>query len=240
MPQTYFQFKRFKVHHAKSAMKVGTDGVLLGAWAGMNLAAPKSILDVGTGTGLIAMMLAQRFPEAKITGVEIEAEALDEARSNVHESPFSQAIELHHADFLHWHPANKTKFDLVVSNPPFFEKATPAMNQARATARHSDGVMPLPELAKGMVDRCAPNGEIAVILPPDRAEEFIKLVDTWGFGPHRITKVQGQPQAPVKRWLVACTSSDLPVKEDHLIIEEKPKVFTPAYMQLTKAFYLNF
>lgn len=240
MPQTYFQFKRFKVHHAKSAMKVGTDGVLLGAWAGQKLTSPHSILDVGTGTGLIAMMLAQRFPEAKIQGVEIQRDALEEATANVQESPFAEAIALHHADFLNWSVTNKQKFDLVVSNPPFFEKATPALNHARATARHSDGVMPLAELAKAMVACCAPKGEIAVILPPDRAEEFIKLVDAWGFGPHRITKVQGQPKAPVKRWLVACSSSDLPLKEDHLVIEETPKVFTPAYMQLTKAFYLNF
>lgn len=240
MPQSYFQFKRFRVHHARSAMKVGTDGVLLGAWAGSLSRNPQKILDVGSGTGLIALMMAQRFPKASVDGLELDAAAHEEATLNAVLSPFSSQLEFFQGDFIQWFPSRQNSYDLVVSNPPFFERATRPENHSRTIARHGDEHLPLPALARGLTAVLRPEGELAVILPPLRAEEFLRMLEPLGFGPHRITYVKGQPNAAVKRWLVACSSKHLPLKEDTLVIEEEPRKFTAEYRALTKDFYLAF
>src|SRR6056297_3070564 len=118
MPANVFHFKQFSVHQDRCAMKVGTDGVLLGAWAGTNIQ-PRKILDVGTGTGLIALMMAQRFPDATIQGLEIEPEAAEQAQENVTRSPFAERVKIEHGDFFNWD--TREQYDLIVSNPPFYQ-----------------------------------------------------------------------------------------------------------------------
>ena len=133
MPNPYFQFKQFTVRHDKCAMKVGTDGVLLGAWAPVQDV--KRILDVGAGSGLISLQLAQRNPEAVITSVEIDPAAAAQAQENIQSSPWSNRMEVVCCDFRKYHPEDK--FDLIVSNPPYFVDALRCPDNQRCMARHT-------------------------------------------------------------------------------------------------------
>ncbi|MDR0892473.1 MAG: methyltransferase, partial [Mediterranea sp.] len=137
MSKPYFQFKQFTVWHDKCAMKVGTDGVLLGAWA--SVAGARRLLDVGTGTGLIALMLAQRCDaDARLVALDIDALAVEQARGNVAASLWSDRIEVLEADFKQYHP--DVKFDVVVSNPPYFTEALACPDPQRNMARHNDSL----------------------------------------------------------------------------------------------------
>ena len=134
MSNLCFEFKQFTVWHDKCAMKVGTDGVLLGAWA--NVESAKHILDVGTGTGLIALMLAQRTVQADVTAIEIDSMAAIQARENIAHSPWKNRITLFNCDFRYFH--DDLKYDLIVSNPPYFVNALKCLDKQRNMARHTD------------------------------------------------------------------------------------------------------
>ena len=132
MSNDYFQFRQFRIRQQRCAMKVGTDGTLLGAWAQMLMARGR-ILDIGTGTGLIALMMAQRFPDASVVGIDIDSEAVAQAQENVEESPFAQRITIRQADVLQFD--DEGKFDAIVCNPPYFVNALTCPDQQRTTAR---------------------------------------------------------------------------------------------------------
>ena len=136
MPNPYFQFKRFTVYHDRCAMKVGTDGVLLGAWT--DVSSSQQILDIGTGTGLIALMLAQRNVTAHITAIDIDEEAIEQAQGNIAASPWKNRIEVMKQDFCQY-SANRL-FDTIVSNPPYFNQSLKGPDSQRNTARHTDSL----------------------------------------------------------------------------------------------------
>ena len=219
-------------------MKVGVDGVLLGAWA--DVSGAKRILDIGTGTGLIALMMAQRNPDALIDALEIEPEAYNEALLNVQQSPWQEWIQIELCSFQVFAEKSDLKYDLIVSNPPYFTNGHKAPLENRATARHSDSLS-LSALISGAIGSLNKTGKIALVLPNESLPELMKLVVLNNLFISRICHVKPNPQKPVFRILVELTKSECIFQEETLMIEfEKHHDYTPEYKELTKDFYLKF
>ncbi len=232
---SYFDFKQFRVYHDRCAMKVGTDGVLLGAWAPTENV--KRILDIGTGSGLISLMLAQRT-EATIIGVELDEAAALQARENVKQSRFASRIEIVNADILCY--TSETKFDLIVSNPPFFNDALECPDKQRAQARHTSS-LPLHQLIDAANRLLCHNGHFSVILPCDIIKQFINTCIVKHFTPIRITNVRTTPQKPPKRTMLTLkkgVNNDALIT-DELILSTSHGSRSEEYNELTKDFYLD-
>ena len=237
MSNPYFQFKQFTIRHDKCAMKVGTDGVLLGAWA--NVARCNRILDIGTGTGLIALMLAQRC-EADIDAIDIDADAYLQTQENAEASPFTGRIHATHAALADFACACPYKYDLIVSNPPYFADSLKCPNRQRSTARHND-TLPLEELLQDAHKLLAPAGRIALILPYDRKESLsdcIRMENLFLSKQISVTPVAG---AEPKRILIELTAEPpaIPLQPSRLAIEVARHQYTEEYILLTKDFYLK-
>lgn len=234
MPQPYFQFKQFTVWHDKCAMKVGTDGVLLGAWAPVGSA--KRILDIGTGTGLVALMLAQRTEDASITALEIDKDAAIQAQENINRSPWKERIEVSREDFNHYHPS--VKYDLIVSNPPYFVDSLESPDQKRNCARHN-GSLTYEELLKGVTTLLSPQGTFALVIPSSVAGHVMELADKYALYPSAqlsvITKANGQP----KRTLISFTFAKQQCHTEDLLTETARHQYSEEYIRLTKDFYLK-
>lgn len=235
MSNSYFRFKQFTVQHDKCAMKVGTDGVLLGAWSAVESAG--RILDVGTGTGLVALMLAQRS-EAIITALEIDVDAVSQAKENIAGSPWKDRIEVVHSDFRTYFP--EERFELIVSNPPYFIDSLECPEEQRTMARHNSSLT-YSELLEHAASLLLPEGRFCVIIPSDALEGMNKLAECAGLYLSKQMNVITTPGKQPKRVLLeyvldagtACITEDL-------LIEEKRHQYSPEYIALTKAFYLNF
>ena len=214
-------------------MKIGTDGVLLGAWA--NAENPKKILDIGTGTGLILLMLAQRFPEAELTGIEIDKNAAEEAAENVSKSPFYSRCSVIHTSLQNF--KTEEKFDLIVSNPPFFE-LTHKENSSRNKARQQSDLT-----FKGLIFHSekllTENGKFALIIPFESENYFVESASELNLFPQKITRVKGNENAPFKRSLMIFSRTNIEPEMDELIIEISRNVYTKAYISLTQDFYLK-
>ena len=223
-------------------MKVGTDGVLLGAWAGVR-PADRRILDVGTGTGLIALMMAQRAPEALITGVDVEE--VSQARENAAASPWGGRVVFEQCPVQEFAPDER--FDLILSNPPFFVDSLTCPDEGRTTARHAVR-LPFDQLRDAVVRLLAAEGRFAVILPTDEARRFADVCR--GFlALTRSTGVRTTPRRPVKRLLMefahenACSglrSDSPPVCSELVVGTGEHEQYTPEYRALTRDFYLKF
>lgn len=216
-------------------MKIGTDGVLLGAWADLEKAA--RILDIGTGTGLMALMAAQRNATAHIDAVEIEPSACSQARENILESPWRDRIRVVQTALQDYLP--ETKYDCIVCNPPFFTHSTPAPDKGRTLARHNDS-LPHPDLIQHVARLLKKDGHFCVILPVPEGEEMIRYATTYHLQPVHITEVLPNPGKPVKRYLIDFRFSPLISSvRDELIIELGRHRYTPEYIRLTQPFYLK-
>lgn len=234
----YFQLKQFRIVHERSAMKVGVDGVLIGAWA--DVSGAERILDIGTGTGLIALMMAQRTSTALIDAVEIDPAAYEESLFNVQQSPWSQRVQVACCPFQEFVEKSSLKYDLIVSNPPYFGNGIKAPIDVRAQARHSDS-LPLSELIVGIKSLLAEEGKAALVLPAESLSELKQLVGLNNLFVSHICWVKPNPQKPVFRVLVDLTSSHCVLREETLMIEfEDHFDYTPQYRDLTKDFYLKF
>lgn len=233
----YFQFKQFRVMQEKAAMKVNTDGVLLGAWA--NVAAAKTVLDIGTGTGIIALMLAQRS-SAEITAIEIEKNAADEAAENCKRSKWHERISVRHCSFQQFVETAQTSFDLIVSNPPFFTNGVKNRDQNKSIARHNDR-LPFDILIDGTIKLLSQKGRMALILPVDQAFQFSRIVTEKGLFYERLTEVKPNPLKPGNRCLMEFSKnpSDL-IKDSLEIYRENGTEYSDQYKKLTCDFYLNF
>ena len=215
-------------------MKVGTDGILLGAWASTDQ--PQTILDVGTGTGLIALMMAQRYPQAQVDSLEIDDASAHEAMENVRNSPLTNRIDITHTSLQLFAADTPKRYDLVVSNPPFFNTGL-----ARNTARHTH-TLPHKDLifcTKKMLNEC---GEFCVILPKKEGENFVELAEKYDLYLAEKINVKPKPTKPVERLLLRFSNFNTnKVVENELIIEKdgEKRVYTKDYINLTKAFYLN-
>lgn len=233
----YFQFKQFKIIQEKAAMKVGTDGVLLGAWT--NVSEAKNILDLGSGTGLIALMMAQRS-EARITGIEIEKNAAEEATENAKHSPWQKRVSVKNISFQQFAKTTAETFDLIVSNPPFFMNDQKSKDNNLAIAKHND-LLPLPDLVNGCTKLLAKEGKLAVILPVIQAKKMINLTKEKDLFLIRLTEVKPTPQKEANRYLMEFSWNKITVETDELAIhEDDGSDFTQKYKNLIKAFYLNF
>ena len=233
-----FQFKQFSAHQDKTAMKVGTDGVLLGAWAPIHHN-PFSILDIGAGTGIIALMLAQRSHAAQIDALEIDEDAYEQAVGNFENSPWGDRLFCFHAGLDEFIDEPEDEYDLIVSNPPFYSEDYKSENEQRDLARFQDA-MPFEELVEAADLLLSENGVFAVILPFKEEEKFIALAKESELFPIKITRVKGTPTSEIKRSLLAFSRHEnLKPEIDELIIEISRHVYTPEYIELTKEFYLK-
>ena len=233
----YFQFKQFRIIQEKAAMRVGTDGVLLGAWA--NTKGAKTILDIGAGTGLIALMLAQRS-DAEITAIEIEQRAAEEAASNAGNSPWSNRINIIHDSFQNFAGSYSKTFDLIVSNPPFFIDGKRPNNINLSVARHSDKLS-LHDLIKGSEKLLGTNGRLALVLPVSTAEICVQLAEKYGFHLLRRTEVKPAEGKSTNRHLMEFSKINYGLQKNSVAIRNAANEdFTEEYKQLTRDFYLNF
>ena len=218
-------------------MKVGTDGVLLGAW--VNTGDASTILDVGTGTGLIALMLAQRS-QAKITGIEIDESACIEATANVLNSPWPDQISIINTSFQEYTIHNKQQFDLIVSNPPFFTNSKLSTSSSLALAKHNY-MLPLAELTRNSEKMLTAEGRLAVILSPESDGNFIKTAQKAGLELLRLTEIRPKTTKKIHRLLMEFSKKTLfPEKSILTIHRNDGRDYTEEYKNLTKEFYLNF
>lgn len=238
MPNDVFEFKRFSIKQDKCAMKVGTDAVLLGSWVPTDLYL--RALDIGTGTGVIALMLAQKT-DAKITALEIDANSFQQAKDNVLQSVFKGKIEVVRNSFQDFWKEENGKFDLIVSNPPYFIDSLKSNDANRSTARHAD-VLPFNELVDGVKEIMAPSGIFCLILPKKEAEYFRKLAEQKGFHLTRLMRVRNSPdKEDDKRHLMQFEFTNKKLNETVFYIRtNNPAEYSEEYKSLTKDYYLNF
>ncbi|WP_264566381.1 tRNA1(Val) (adenine(37)-N6)-methyltransferase [Flavobacterium sp. N3904] len=233
-----FQFKQFAVEQDRCAMKIGTDGVLLGAWAplGNN---PYSILDIGTGTGIIALMLAQRSHAEQIDALEIDEDAYEQSVDNFENSPWSDRLFCFHAGLDEFVEEPEDEYDIIVSNPPFYTEDYKTENDQRDLARFADA-MPFEDLIEAADLLLSENGIFSVIIPFKEEEKFIALAREFELYPIKITRVKGTPTTEIKRSLLAFSrNKNTVLPEDVLVIETKRHAYTPDYIALTEKFYLK-
>jgi tRNA1Val (adenine37-N6)-methyltransferase len=233
-----FQFKKFVVHQDRCAMKIGTDGVLLGAWTPINHN-PCSILDIGTGTGVIALMLAQRTNAEQIDALEIDEQAYEQATDNFENSSWSDRLFCFHAGLDEFVEEPEDEYDLLVSNPPFYTDDYKSGTEQRDLARFADA-LPFEDLIEAAALLLSQNGIFSVIIPFKEEEKFLALANEFELYPFKITRVKGTPTTEIKRSLLAFSRNkniDYPI--DELIIETARHIYTAEYIELTKDFYLK-
>ncbi len=227
-----FKFKEFSIVQTKSAMKVGTDGVLLGSW--VNCLNAKKILDIGAGTGLISLMIAQRNNECNITAVEIDKETSEEANININNSKWRDRISIINISINNF--ITSDKFDCIVSNPPYFP-ANFSKNK-RAIARHTN-LLSFQDLIRTTVKLLSSKGIFAVILPKIAEAIFCKTANANKLFLIRICQVKGQKNSDVKRVLLEFSFEKSSLDSDSLVIEESRHIYTNQYIDLCQDFYLN-
>ena len=240
-----FRFKQFTVWHDRCAMKVGTDGVLLGAWCPLATTTSEGeykVLDIGTGSGLIALMLAQRATSIDdtpivIDTIDIDAGAAEQAKFNFEQSPWSKLLRIYQSSLQEWQ--SEKEYDLIVSNPPYFQSSLKNPDAQRATARHTDSLS-YSELIAHSERLLRRNGTLALVLPIEAEEEILSLAAAAGLSPTAITYVHTKPGKPVKRILMALTKGDADGEVDgnHFYIESADSPRSEEYKKLTEEFYL--
>jgi tRNA1Val (adenine37-N6)-methyltransferase len=233
-----FQFKQFSVNQDQTAMKIGTDGVLLGAWTPIDNN-PKSVLDIGTGTGIIALMLAQRSTAEQIDALEIDESAYEQAVENFEGSPWGDRLFCFHAGLDEFVDDPEDEYDLIVSNPPFFSEDYRSANEQRDLARFQEA-MPFEELVEAADLLLFENGIFSVIIPFNEEDRFIELCAEVELFPIKVTRVKGTQNTKIVRSLLAFKRYELSVlTADELVIEISRHEYTPEYISLTKDFYLK-
>ena len=233
MSNSYFKFKKFTIWHDKCAMKVGTDGVLLGAWVNVDNAT--KILDIGTGTGVVALMLAQRS-DAEIIGIEIDSDAAEQASYNANESSWKNRIKIINQDFIHYN--SKELFDVIVSNPPYFKNSIKSNDDKRNLARHVSSLnyQMLVEKAASLL---LPTGSFSIIVPFDVIEDLEKYACEVGLFPIRKLLIETKPGLAPKRCIVTFNYNHHECVNETILIETQRHIYTDEYINLTKDFYLN-
>ena len=227
-----FKFKEFKIIQEKSAMKVGTDGVLLGSWVSSKTF--DNILDIGCGTGLIALMLAQRNTKSNITGIEIDKIASQEAQLNISNSNWRARINIIHTSLQKFNTT--TKFDIIVSNPPFF--AENKSQQRRDIARHTNNLS-FEELIQNTINLLAEQGIFSVIIPKDSEDDFCKIAILNKLYRNRVCYIKGNEKSEVKRVMLEFSFFKSKIITEYLTIEKSRHQYTDEYTQLCKDFYLR-
>ncbi|QES91987.1 methyltransferase [Empedobacter brevis] len=229
-----FRFKQFEIFQDKTAMKVGTDGVLLGAWS--NLETGDNILDIGAGTGLISLMLAQRFPNSRVDAIEIDYDAFLQAKENFEHSIFSERLKIKNTS-LQVYSSDK-KYDLIVSNPPFFTVNNSVDFDARKQARQQE-TLTFAELIEKSAKLLHKEGVASFIIPYDQMDVFCEKTAQNDLKLSRIVLVKGNSSSPIKRVLLEFSFQERIVRKEELVIERERHQYTNEYISLTKDFYLK-
>lgn len=232
-----FKFKQFTINQDRCAMKVGTDGVLLGAWSPI----PEnvfSVLDIGTGTGLLSLMLAQRTTAEQIDALEIDEEAYEQATDNFEESPWNDRLFCFHAGLDEFIDEPEDEYDLIISNPPFYTEDYKTEDSQRDLARFEDA-LPFEDLIEAADLLLSENGIFSVIIPYKEEARFLALANDFELYPIKITRVKGTPTSEIKRSLLALTRIQQTTLVDEIIIETARHQYTPKYIELTRDFYLK-
>lgn len=228
----------FAIQQDRCAMKVGTDSVLLGAWCPIENN-PFSVLDIGAGTGILSLMIAQRSHAEQIDALEIDEDAYEQCVENFENSPWGDRLFCFHAGLDEFVEDPEDEYDLIISNPPFYSEDYKTENSPRDLARFQDA-MPFEDLVEATNLLLSENGIFAVIIPYKEEEKFIGLCAEVELFPVKVTRVKGTPNTEIKRSLLAFKRYELPVLEaDELVIEINRHDYTDAYIELTKDFYLK-
>lgn len=234
-----FKFKKFHVAQDKAAMKIGTDSVLLGAWTSIDHR-PQYLLDIGSGTGVLSLIMAQRNPEAFIDAVEIDEDAYSQSLENFNSSSWKNRLSCYHADFKTFFKEIHKSYDLILTNPPFFscqrQKSVPTSRQIARFEAH----LPFEVLLGGVNHLLTEKGKFSLVLPHQAHKNFIDLAALNGLFLHRLTRVKGNAQAPVKRCLMEFGKKQVPLQSTELIIEtDQRHRYTAEYVSWVKGFYLH-
>ncbi|MDP5097209.1 MAG: methyltransferase [Flavobacterium sp.] len=232
-----FKFKQFSVNQDRCAMKIGTDGVLLGAWTPL-INNPYNVLDIGAGTGILSLMLAQRSNAEQIDAIEIDEDAYEQCVENFEASPWGDKLFCFHAGLDEFVNEPEDEYDLIISNPPFYTDDYKSDNSSRDLARFEDA-LPFEELIEAAALLLSDNGIFSVIIPFKEEERFVSLCKELDLFPLKITRMKGTPTSEIKRSLLAfCRMEQTPLI-DELVIEISRHNYTPEYIKLTKEFYLK-
>ena len=232
-----FQFKEFSIDQDRCAMKIGTDGVLLGAWTSVQ--DPYSILDIGAGTGILALMLAQRSDAEQIDALEIDEDAYEQCVENFENSSWADRLFCYHAALDEFtEEMIDEKYDLIISNPPFYTEDYKSGDTARNLARFAEA-LPFEELIKFASELLSDEGSFAVIIPYSVEEYFLKLSEKVNLFPNRITRVRGTEKTPVKRSLLQLSFTETSFSSDELILVESRHQYTQDYQKMVAPFYLK-
>lgn len=237
MPNQLFQFKKFAINQSQSAMKIGTDAVLLGAWTSLHHN-PFSILDIGTGTGIIALMLAQRSNAELIDAIEIDDDAYEQSVENFENSPWNDRLFCYHASLNEFAEEIDDTYDVIVSNPPFYSEDYKSENLQRNLARFSDA-LPFEHLVNCTSKLLSKDGLFSVIFPFKEEEKNRHLASKVGLFPNRILHIKGNPNTDIKRSLIEFSFQKKKPMVSELIIETQRHQYTDDYVNLTKDFYLK-
>ena len=233
-----FNFKQFSVQQDKCAMKIGTDSVLLGAWCPIDIN-PFSVLDIGAGTGILSLMLAQRSNAQQIDALEIDEDAYEQCVENFESSPWSDRLFCFHAGLDEFIDEPEDEYDIIISNPPFYSEDFKTNSEQRDLARFQDA-LPFEDLIEAANLLLSENGIFAVIIPYKEEERFIDLCAQVALFPVKVTRVKGSHTTPIVRSLLAFKRYELSVLEaDELVIEINRHEYTDDYINLTKDFYLK-
>lgn len=232
-----FLFKKFSVNQDRCAMKIGTDGPLLGAWASI-IQDPFSVLDIGSGTGVVALMLAQRCHAELIDAIEIDANAYEQCTENFENSPWNDRLFCYHASLEEFVEEIDDKYDLIVSNPPFYSNEFKSKNNQRNMARFQDA-LPFKHLLESVSKLLSEIGIFSVIIPYNEETTFIDLATNFNLFPKKILRVKGNPTSDTKRSLLEFSFTKGHIETNELVIETERHQYTQEYINLTKDFYLK-
>jgi tRNA1Val (adenine37-N6)-methyltransferase len=235
MSNDFFRFKQFTVKQTQTAMKVGVDSVLLGSWVSAN-GSETNVFDIGTGNGLLALMMAQKIPTAKIIACEIDEIACKQAYENVSSSAWSKRISIVNAD-IRTFTYNPKSFDLIICNPPYFEKSLKSHDVKRNFARHNDS-LPLIDLIDCVHRLLHDDGRFALIIPENQAGMLIELAGEKKLFPARRLNVQSTATKPISRIIMELSYILQPMEETSLIVRTGDR-YSDDYKAITKDFYLN-
>ena len=232
-----FQFKQFSVAQDRCEMKVGTDAVLLGAWSALDHM-PNTILDIGSGTGILALIMAQRSTAELIDALEIDADAYEQCVHNFETSDWGDRLFCYHASLEEFVDEIEDTYDLIISNPPFYKDNFKSKNEVRNKARFEDA-LPFKELLTSASKLLSVTGQLNVIIPFSEEINFISLAKNVDLYPIRILRVRGLEESPVKRSLISFTFQENKIEISELTIEITRHHYTHDYINLTKDFYLK-
>ncbi|BDD08872.1 tRNA1(Val) (adenine(37)-N6)-methyltransferase [Fulvitalea axinellae] len=236
MANDYFEFKQFRIQQDRCGMKVSTDACLFGSF--VTKPGAKNILDIGTGTGLLTLMLAQRHPNSQITAVEIDSDAFQQALENFKNSPWYDRLNIEHASIQEFVQATDKKFDLIICNPPFYPDHIKSSDQKRSKAFHNDHLS-FSDLAQSCSKLISDSGEFFLLLPERQSREFEQIAKRCGLFLQTSTKVRGTVKGKVIREIGSYSKKKVDdIPENEIAINSEPGVYTEEFTRFMKPYYL--